>query len=299
MARSLLLDYNKRTHKLHGKEKRLKKILGLIGSPRKLGNCEILAKEIGRRIGPPHRLLLIRLSDFSILPCTGCYRCLEEDKRCVLGDDLYRVLDPLADADALIVAVPAYFLGPKAVLKTFLDRGLAFYPYADRLLDKPAVGVGVAGIPGKEGYTLLAIESFLKLIFSDMKASRILYGALPGEIFLDEGNLEAATQLADALFSPTRDPRGPRCPVCGGRTFRFLGDRRVRCMLCSNEGTAVMGDDAARFDIQRSEHEIFLSREDLEAHQAWLLGMKNRYREKKGRLKKICLSYLKDGEWIR
>lgn len=274
------------------------KILGLIGSPRKLGNCEIIIKEISRRISKPHRLFLLRLSDFNILPCTGCYRCLEGDQRCVLDDDLYRVLDPVTEADALIVAAPAYFLGANASLKRFLDRGLSFYRYAEKLLGKPAIGIGVAGIPGKEGYTLLSIESFLKFILSDIKACRILYGALPGEIFLDDRNFDAASHLAEALFSPSAQSRAPGCPHCGGQTFRFLDGRHVRCQLCSNEGSVTFRGERAVFDIRKSEHGIFLSKDDVQAHKAWLLSMKRRYLENKGRLKKICVSYLRDGEWI-
>ncbi|HIJ57191.1 MAG TPA: flavodoxin family protein, partial [Deltaproteobacteria bacterium] len=40
----------------------MKKILGIIGSPRRLGNSEIMVKEIGRHIPIPHELKLIRLS---------------------------------------------------------------------------------------------------------------------------------------------------------------------------------------------------------------------------------------------
>jgi hypothetical protein len=49
----------------------MKNILGIIGSPRKLGNCEIMVKEISRQISTPHELKLLRLQDFKILPCSS------------------------------------------------------------------------------------------------------------------------------------------------------------------------------------------------------------------------------------
>ena len=54
----------------------LKNILAIIGSLRKLGNCEIMAKEISRRIDEPHELRLLRLSEYEIRSCRGCYNCL-------------------------------------------------------------------------------------------------------------------------------------------------------------------------------------------------------------------------------
>jgi len=42
----------------------MKKVLGIIASPRRLGNCEIMVKEISGHIPEPHELNLLRLSDF-------------------------------------------------------------------------------------------------------------------------------------------------------------------------------------------------------------------------------------------
>ena len=38
-----------------------KLVLGLVGSPRKLGNCEVFVKEISNQLAVRHRLKLIRL----------------------------------------------------------------------------------------------------------------------------------------------------------------------------------------------------------------------------------------------
>jgi len=272
-------------------------ILGIVGSLRKLGNCEIMTKEIGRRVSTPHRLKLLRLPEFHIEPCRGCYTCLVKDE-CVLDDDHSRVTEALLEADMLIVAAPTYFLGPSAVLKRFTDRGLCLYPHLMDLWGKPAIGVGIAGIPGKEGYTLLGLENFVKMLFGDLKMGRIVYGALPGEVFLDEENRSTAAALAAALESGTSPPSGPCCPLCGGRTFRFLENNRVRCMLCSNAGMVSMEDGVPRFHIQRSEHEFFLAREDALEHKQWLVGMKSRFLAHKRPLKQISLEYRSDGDWI-
>lgn len=277
----------------------MKKILGIIGSPRKLGNCEIMVKEIGRQIKTPHELRLLRLAEFNLLPCRGCYACLFKEERCIQQDDFQGVLDAILEADALIVAAPAYFLGANASLKRLLDRGLAFYAHIDKLWGKPAVGIAVAGIPGKEGHTLLGIQNFLKMTLTEIKHTRICYGALPGEIFLNQQNTQAAADLAAALFAPTPGKKGPACPLCGGDTFRFLGEDRVVCQLCSNSGTFHMEAFGPVFRIHKSGHELFLSKREALHHKDWLLQMKARYLEQKEKLKEITLAYRKPEEWIR
>ena len=44
-------------------------VLALVGSPRRLGNSELMAKEISRQIPDPHRLKLVRLAEMDIRPC--------------------------------------------------------------------------------------------------------------------------------------------------------------------------------------------------------------------------------------
>jgi len=276
----------------------LKTILALLGSPRRLGNCELMAKEISRQVPIPHELTLLRLPEFDIAPCRGCYLCLIKG-HCPIEDDHEAVCRAILAADALILAAPTYFLGPNACLKRFTDRGLALYPHMETLWGKPSVAVGIAGIPGKEGYTLLGLENFLTLLFADLRACRMIYGALPGEIFLNRQNKESARSLAAALVDAPPPDAGPRCPLCGGRTFRFLSHDRVRCMLCSNAGTLESSEGNTRLHIQRSDHELFLSRQEALAHRDWLLSMKSRFRAQKDRLKDISSSYRHDGAWIR
>ncbi|MGD2029928.1 MAG: flavodoxin family protein [Desulfobacterales bacterium] len=277
----------------------MKKILGIIGSPRKLGNCEIMVKEISRQISMPHELKLLRLQDFKILPCRGCYRCLFKTGHCVIEDDLATVIAAIVDADALIVSAPTYFLGINSCIKQFLDRGLSLFAHIEKLWHKPAVGVVIAGIEGKEGYSLLAIQSFLKLILAENKQSEIVYGALPGEVFMNPENKQTAAELAAALFEPYAEKKGAVCPLCGGDTFRFIENNRVRCMLCSNAGIMTLQDNAPTFEITRSDYELFLSKEEAVAHRQWLLGMKSRFVQQKKALKDVTRSYIKQGSWVK
>lgn len=277
----------------------MKKVLGIISSPRKGGNCEIMVKEISQQIREPHKLLLLRLHDFNILPCKACYHCLAKDKKCILNDDLDIVMEAIFEADALIVAAPTYCLGANASLKGLLDRFFPFYSQIDSLWGTPAVGVGIAGIKGKEGHTLLDIQTFLKFFLTDIKECQIVYGALPGEIFLNNENYKIAGALASALFGPHSEKEAPVCPLCGGDTFRFLGNNKIRCMLCSNLGTISMITDTPFFEISESDHDLFLSKKAVIDHRDWLIGMKGRFGKSKDQLKQITRSYSEGGTWIK
>jgi multimeric flavodoxin WrbA len=277
----------------------MKKVLGIIGSPRKLGNCEIMVKEISNQLSIPHELKLLRLQDFKILPCKGCYNCLFKTGHCILEDDLSTVIHAMAEADAYIVSAPTYFLGINASLKMLLDRGISFYAHMDNLWGKPAVGVAIAGIEGKEGYSRLVIQSFLKLIFADDKNTRVVYGALPGEVFINGKNKRTAIELASSLFGPNAERSVLCCPRCGGDTFRFMDTHHIQCMLCSNSGTMTMESGALSFNIDKTDHDFFSSKEDALKHKEWLLGMKSRFVRNKTSLKKITQTYLKQGTWIK
>ena len=273
-------------------------ILGIVGSPRKGGNSEIMVKEISRQIAVPHQLNLLRLPDFNLHYCTGCYRCLFKKKRCVLKDDFQVVLDAIASCDALIVAVPAYFFAAHASLKTFVDRGLAFYGMADNLWEKPAVGVGIAGIDGMEGGTLLDVERFLMSLRADTRMSRMLYGALPGEIFDREDVRKVAVDLAAALSADLSALRSGTCPFCSGESFKILSGDKARCLLCGVSGRLSILDGKVDFTVDAGQHALLIDRDEALAHRDWLSGMVDRFKQEKPRLKKITEGYADVGTWI-
>lgn len=276
----------------------MKQVLGLIASHRHLGNCEIMVKEVSRQLAVPHELKLLRLPDFNLRYCNGCYRCLSREG-CVLDDDLAVILAAIADADGLILAAPTYFLGGHACLKVFVDRGISFYAMAERLWGKPAVGIGIAGIQGKEGSTLLDVERFLLTLQASNRMSRIVYGALPGEVVMTAENRQLAGELATALFGEAAVSPQPHCPLCGGTTVRFLEAGRVRCMLCSNTGALVNAPDGPVLEIQASDHQFVTDRNAALQHRDWLQGMLARYKEQKTELKAIKATYTDETVWIK
>jgi NAD(P)H-dependent FMN reductase len=279
----------------------VKNLLGIVCSPRKFGNSELFIKEVHRQLAGNWKLVLMRLPELDIRPCRACYQCLFGEMQCPQEDDFSAALGALVECDAYLVAAPTYFLGPNASLKRFLDRGLAFYAHLDKLWGKPAAGVAIAGIPGMEGYGKLGVESFIRLTLGDLRGAAVLYGALPGEIFLDDNGLATAQRLAEALDKGREkaDPRGPRCPLCGGDTFRFLGDGQLRCMLCSSSGHYECTEEGIQVRTMPGEHPLFLSCEDAKRHARWLRGMKEKFLERRKELKAVTQGYTQTGTWLK
>lgn len=271
-----------------------KTLLGISASPRKLGNCELFIKDIFKRMGEGWELRMVRLPELDIKPCRACYQCLFDKMQCPQQDDFVPALELLAEADAYVVVAPVYLLGANSSLKGFLDRGLQFYAYVERLWAKPAAAVAIAGIDGLEGSGKRDVESFAKLTMGDLRGSAVVYGALPGEVLLSEANVELAEQLARAIVDPDMrlKPSGPSCPVCGGDTFRFLPDGRARCMLCSSSGPWKWENDSLDLRMEPGDHPLFLSKDGILRHAEWLRGMKERFLERRQELKAVVKPYV-------
>jgi len=276
----------------------MKTILGLIASPRTLGNCELIVKEISNHINEQHELQLLRLQDFNIKPCRGSYTCLFRNKQCVIDDDYPHIISAIVKADALIIAVPTYCLGANAMLKLFFDRCIACYSYANQLWNKPCVSIGIAGINGMEGSTRLDLEKFTSMMLFNNKATAMLYSALPGEVFMNENNLKKAAALGQALLGEPLQDKSPSCPICGGKSFRFLGDDRVKCLLCSQTGYISMESGFPVFDITK-EYGIFSSKQEALNHYQWLKGKRVDYKAKREYINQIIQQYLDRGNWIK
>ncbi len=102
----------------------MKKLIVLIASPRKNGNCALLARaaetaaqDIGAAVDH------VFLHDLAISPCNGCGVCRESvDSPCVLDDDMTRVYAKLRAVDAVLIATPIYSYDMSAQAKLLIDR---------------------------------------------------------------------------------------------------------------------------------------------------------------------------------
>jgi multimeric flavodoxin WrbA len=96
--------------------------LGIVGSPRRGGNTEILVDEVLRGAEEAGaRTEKVILSEIDIRPCQACDAC-SRTGRCVQQDDMHTLLERMEQSRAWVLGTPVYWWGPTAQLKAFVDR---------------------------------------------------------------------------------------------------------------------------------------------------------------------------------
>ncbi len=99
------------------------KAIGVVGSPRKGGNTEILTRHTLEAIEEEGLTTeLVQLAGLDIRPCNACMVCRKGEERCPIDDDLFPLYLKLKEADAIILASPVYFGSATALLKAFMER---------------------------------------------------------------------------------------------------------------------------------------------------------------------------------
>ena len=104
------------------------KVVCLHGSPRKNGNSSTIAnrfcssaEEVGAKV--TH----YELNDLNYKGCQACYACKKGSEKCVVKDDLEKVLDDVASADILVLATPIFYGDVTAQMKGFIDRTFSYF----------------------------------------------------------------------------------------------------------------------------------------------------------------------------
>jgi len=103
------------------------KVLGIMGSPRRQSNTEILldkALEGAEEAGSEVEKVLV--SKLKISPCLEIYAC-RKDGNCAIKDDMQSLYKKLLEADQVIFASPMFFYGVTSQAKAVVDRCQALW----------------------------------------------------------------------------------------------------------------------------------------------------------------------------
>ena len=103
------------------------KILGVVCSPRKNGNVQIMmetALAAAKEEGADTELVL--LSGKDIRPCDACESC-QKTHKCHVKDDMQGIFPKLWEADAIIIGSPTYGLSISSLTRCFLDRATGMH----------------------------------------------------------------------------------------------------------------------------------------------------------------------------
>jgi multimeric flavodoxin WrbA len=99
------------------------KTIGFTASSRRRGNTAWVVERIlegARERGSETRSW--HYSELNLQPCCGCLACKKGDRKCVIKDDMGRLHEDIAHADALILGSPVYMGQMSAQAKIFTDR---------------------------------------------------------------------------------------------------------------------------------------------------------------------------------
>jgi len=98
-------------------------ILVILGSPRKNGNSETLARTVVAEMEKEasNTVEYVHLSKMKIAPCKSCGGCTKTAE-CVIKDDMGSLYEKVDASDRIFLVTPIYFYGPSAQSKTFIDR---------------------------------------------------------------------------------------------------------------------------------------------------------------------------------
>jgi multimeric flavodoxin WrbA/protein-tyrosine-phosphatase len=178
-------------------------VLGLMGSPRKQGNTDLLLGAFleGAQVRGAE-VLKVDVTSKHIAPCQGCRLCEKQGFCRFQDDDMGEMNYLLRKADIVVLATPIFFYGPSSQIKALIDRSQALWArrYIMKLTDPKA--------PFRRGFLLAVGATKGKELFTGTSlVAKYFYDAVGAryEGFLGFRKMEAPgditrhpTALADA-----------------------------------------------------------------------------------------------------
>ncbi len=271
-------------------------ILGLVASGRKLGNSEILAKEMLGTLTGEKRLL--RLSDLAIEPCRACYACLPSQSPCIIHDDLAFFLEQIEWADVVVLTVPCYFLGAHTSIKTIGDRFISVLNDGERFRGKRCVVAVSYGVADWEGYAREMTMNFARFLSLEVKGTLLVHAANPGEVIKPEV-LAKARALAKKLTDSESEVEADSihtCADCGSSLLQISPSGRVRCVMCGAAGQLTSETGQFCVTFTPLEHSRF-SAAGMAEHGKRLEEIKAEYIAKRKELLALRKQYQQQDEW--
>ena len=183
-----------------------KKVLIILGSPRRMGNSAALAARISRGAeSAAAEVETLFLQDLEINPCRGCDTCRKPDsKGCAIKDDMQEVYPKLIRADAWVIASPVYWFTMSAQTKIFMDRCYALPAYADNPFTgkRVAIAMSYGDVDPVKSGCVNALRTFQDAFsYTRSKVVGMVYGSAmrAGEIENNEALMREAEELGKRL----------------------------------------------------------------------------------------------------
>lgn len=171
------------------------KAVGIVGSPRKGGNTEIITEHTLKAIAEEGiETELIRLANLDIRGCTACMACRNEEKCPTIEDDLFPVYLKMKEADAIVLASPVYFGSATASIKALMER-TGFISGRRRAFAGKVGGPLVVARRAGQNFTFAQLMYWFHILGFYMPGStywNIAFGRERGEVANDEEGMNTA-----------------------------------------------------------------------------------------------------------
>ena len=191
------------------------KVLGILGSPRREGNTEILLDEALRGASDHGGLCeKIILRDLTITPCLEIYKCAE-DGVCAIQDEMQGLFPKIIQAERLLLASPIFFYSVPALAKAMIDRCQSLWAKkyilklpVSPIAERKGVFISVAATRGKKLFdgVRLTVQYFFDAIDVAYSDELFVRGAdEKGEVRDQTEALKAAYDLGQRLVTDKED----------------------------------------------------------------------------------------------
>ena len=222
------------------------RVLGIVGSHRRLGNTEILVKEA--LMGAEEQgaeVEIIRWTDYEILPCEGLATCLFSKTGCKLKDkdDHNYLLEKIYECDGLVLGAPCYLLEATAIVKQFTDRLWVLLSQPSRVRGKPAVIIMPYATRGAVSYAFLQPNIMLLRLGMKVIDRALIHVQGMSEAVTNQSALDRVRGMGKAVATAiitgdtTYQGEPGVCPICHDRIIRIHKDNEtVECGTCGISG---------------------------------------------------------------
>jgi multimeric flavodoxin WrbA len=177
-----------------------KKVLILMGSPRKTGNTAVLADHLARGAAVAGaQTETLYLHGMDVNPCTGCNECQNDEAAgCVIDDAMQEVYIKLGEADSIVFASPIYWFSVTAQLKIVIDRIYAVGGGDKNTLTGKSLGILLA-YADSDPFTSGAVNALR--MFQDISPylGTTIVGAVYGSAF-DAGEIASNTEVLEQAY---------------------------------------------------------------------------------------------------
>jgi multimeric flavodoxin WrbA len=170
-------------------------VIGIVGSPRKNGNTELLTAHTLKAIRDEGlNTELVSLAGLDIRGCNACMVCRKAEC-CPIEDDLFPLYLKMKEADGIILASPVYFGSATAIMKALIERA----GYISRQNGEPFKGkVGgplVVARRAGHNFTVAQLTFWFQILGMVVPGSsywNVAFGREKGEVSGDEEGMNTA-----------------------------------------------------------------------------------------------------------